>query len=288
MDRVAYYHHPDDEQLSLDFTAPSLEKAEERVDSYDEEVLSRIEKCEFDQKVFFVYKGRPTPDYVEDLEYDLFEQVKEMEEDDRIIVTRLLGIFESIIDEKYEQEEEKLAAYKEIEVDEIPEALDNVDWDASVAEVGGSLVSALILKHALPNANHRTSIAMLRVYYEAVSSQFDMPSTATDEYEWKPWVNEFIEESKRIITVRRNSLRFHYLNQAGCNVVERKDGLRMHLNEYDLSMNPYEAQKHYAEMHTDRCIEFARQVLDEAKNPELIRGKALDKSAFAQRIQSME
>jgi hypothetical protein len=288
MTRIAPYHHPDDERLSLDYTASSMENARNRIDQYDEDALWEIDRYEFDREVFLVYLGEETLQYANNIELDIFEGVNDMDRANSIITTRILRLFETVIEEKFEQEQEKLSAYKDLEIEDIPNALDHVQWHGPVAQVGGSLVSSLILRHALPNANHRTSIAMLRVYYEAVSSQFDMPQTATDEYDWEPWVDEFIQDSKRLITVRRNSRRFFYLHQAGCNVVERKDGIRIHLQEFDLDMRTYEAQKDYAEQHTDRCIKFAKSVLNQAKNPQLLRGGALNREEFADQIQRME
>ena len=288
MSEVVYYHHPTDPRLSIDYVNPRLEEAEKHLSGKTNDEICRIEEYDLNGSVYIVYSGYEIPNAANDLDFDIQAEVQDMEWANKIITTRILSLFESVIDEKFEEENEKLAAYKQIEVDRIPEALNRVSWGDSVTQTAGELVSCLILRHALPNANHRTSLGMLSLYYQSISPQFEMPATATEEYDWESWVNSFIEESKRLITVRRNTIRFEYLKGFGCNVVERKDGLRIHLNEFDLDMPPRKAQSHYGKIHTRRSIQFAETVLREAGTTQLQKGRPLDKEEFAERLQDME
>jgi len=123
---------------------------------------------------------------------------------------------------------------------------------------------------------------------QAISASFEMPTTTTEDYDWAGWVNEYIEQSKKLLTVRRNVPRFGYLASAGCTVVERKDGLRIHLEEYDLSMRRWDALDKYASEHERESIDFVREVLDKAATPELCNGEPLSKQEFAARLQTME
>jgi len=264
-----------------------LEGAENQIEKFEHDEIGRIEEYELHETVYVVYRGRKLPETVTDFEYNINEQVTGMEEPNSIITTRFLKLFESAAKETYEQENERLAAYKEIEVTKLPEALNRVAWDESVAVAGGELLSCLILRHALPNANHRSSLGMLSLYFQAISQSFKMPTTATDEYDWKGWVNEYIEDSKRLLTVRRNTPRFRHLNDAGCTVVERKDGIQIHLEEYDLSMGHWDAMDSYAERHKELSAEFAREVLQKAGTPELRNGNPLSKQEFADQLQQM-
>lgn len=288
MTTTVYYHHPEDPRLSLDFVTHDLEEAEERVLGFDDDLLGKIEEYDLKGTIYTVYCGTDVPETADDLDFDIQAAVADMEWANKIITTRILSVLEAVIEEKFEEEDERLSVYKQIEIDRIPEALNRVNWGESVTETAGELVSCLILRHALPNANHRSAIAMLSLYYQAITPNFQMPATATREYDWEGWVNEFIEDSKRLITVRRNNLTFYYLNQYSCNVVERKDGLRIHLNEYELDMHWRDAQKYYAEQHTELSVDFAERVLDQAGSIELRNGAPLDKEEFAERLQDME
>lgn len=285
--RVAY-HHPDNDRLSINYVSFDRKTAEERVEGFGDREIGCIEEYDLNDTIYVVYRGTEVPDATADLEYEIRDEVAEMETSDQIITTRVLNIFESIAEEKYEQEEERLAAYKQIEIGKIPDALQRVTWNESVAGSAGELLSCLILRHALPNANHRTSLGMLSLYYQAISSQFEMPATATKEYDWEGWVNEYIKNSKKLLTIRRNVPRFSYLYDAGCTVVERKDGLRIHLGEYDLSMGHWSAMETYAEEHKELSVEFAQNILERAGTLELRQGDPLSKKEFANQLQRMD
>nr|WP_233125139.1 hypothetical protein [Halorubrum sp. SD683] len=53
-----------------------------------------------------------------------------------------------------------------------------------------------------------------------------MPRTRVDDDTWREWVDPYIVDSKRLITVRRNNLRFKQLEDLDVDVVERKDGFK--------------------------------------------------------------
>jgi prophage maintenance system killer protein len=76
-------------------------------------------------------------------------------------------------------------------------------------------MSTLVLNHALPNANHRTSIAMAKWYIECADSMFSFPEMATKDHDWIEWVDSYIAESKRLLTIRRNTTAFRLLKEWG-------------------------------------------------------------------------
>jgi len=81
---------------------------------------------------------------------------------------------------------------------------------------------------------------------------------------WQDWVDPYIVESKRLLTVRRNNVRFKHLHDRGVDIVERKGGIRMRLAEYDLDMHWRTALSHYAEQHEAHCVDFATELLEQA------------------------
>jgi hypothetical protein len=54
----------------------------------------------------------------------------------------------------------------------VDDALDRVSWGAELPQVAGELMSNLILRHPLPNANHRTSIVVLQFCIEVIEPSF--------------------------------------------------------------------------------------------------------------------
>jgi hypothetical protein len=164
-----YYHHPDDPQYSLAYVT------QDRVEITTSGQDAIIEHYDLDEEFFVLYTNRGTSGTVEDLD-DVFENtLHEMLPQDRTITVRLLQIFEEIIEETELEEEAKLEIYKQIELEQIPNALAHVDWNRTAVDVAGQLMSTLILKHPLPNANHRTSISMAQWYLESIETGFSFP-----------------------------------------------------------------------------------------------------------------
>jgi hypothetical protein len=221
---------------------------------------------------------------LETTEAEIAAALDEMHPDDRTIAIRLLNIYEGVLDEE-DKAGDGLEIYKELEMDNLPRALAQVDWSGTATEIAGRLMSNLILKHALPNANHRCSISLLETYLEFCSREdaleFSMPYTHTPAFEWHEWVNEYIRESKRILTIRRNNVRFDALRDAGCEVVVRKGDIGIHLAEWDLDMHYREAWTEYAQLHEHLCIGFAQEVTRRGGAPALGELSGLTKQEFA-------
>lgn len=123
-------------------------------------------------------------------------------------------------------------------------------WSAT--DVAGRLASNLILKHSLPNGNHRTAVALVQFYLRRLNPDFSLPETSVEvdpeSYDWRAWVNEYITESKRLLTVRRKNVVFKHLYKFGVRTVERKHAIEIDLTAYELDMFPSEAKTIYAKI----------------------------------------
>nr|WP_324665400.1 hypothetical protein [Haloarcula sp. CK38] len=119
-----------------------------------------------------------------------------------------------------------------------------------------------------------------------------MPETKTeielDTYDWREWVNEYINESKRLLTVRRKNVLFKYLREFGATTLERKHQVIIDLSEYELDMYPHEAKAFYAERHEDLWIEFVEQAVERASFPELADTTGISKAEFAAKIRQLD
>ena len=102
----------------------------------------------------------------------------------------------TLTDAGIERARESVEAYKNIDVDVLPDVLDRTSWEGSATDVAGRLASNLVLKHALPNANHRTVVALIQFYIRRLNPDFAMPETSVEtypeSYDWREWVNEHI------------------------------------------------------------------------------------------------
>lgn len=277
-----YYHHADDPQYSLAYVTQDRDE----ITTAGQDAI--IERYEMGEEFFVLYTNRGASGTVDDLNDDFEDTLDEMSPQNRTITVRLLQIFEEIIEEKELEEETKLEIYKQIELERIPDAIYRVDWNRSAVDVAGQLMSTLILKHALPNANHRTSISMAKWYLESIETGFSFPDFATEEYNWKQWVDEYIAESKRILTVRRNTTAFSLLVEWGCDVVKRKNDFEIDLTEYNLNLPQSDAYAYYGEKHTNLCTDFLIESVKRAGHDELVSADGISKTKFVRYLNQSE
>lgn len=288
-----HYHHPDDEQFSLDFVNPDREAVDARLGEYDDETDVLVETYDLDRTVHVVYTSTGASGHADELEYDLVEEIEALDAPNRVIATRYVELFQEVLRVNYEEEGERVKAYKDVDAEAIGEALDQIDWDGTATEVAGRIASNLVLEHALPNANHRTAIGLIQIYLRRIDAQFSMPETARqlgspDEYDWMEWVDEYIEESKRLLTVRRNGAKFHYLEQWGCDVVERTHGIEIWLEDYELDLPPSERWTTYAREHEALWIDFVEEAVSRTDRDVLSETSSLSKHEFADELQKLD
>jgi hypothetical protein len=277
-----YYHHPENSQYSLAYVA---QDKEDMTTSGQDAILERYE---LDEEVFVLYTNHGASGTVEDLDGEFEAVLDEMSAQNRTITVRLLQIFEEIVEEKEFEEEAKLEMYKQIELERVPDALARIDWSGTAVDVAGQLMSTLILKHPLPNANHRTAISMAQWYLESIETGFSFPDFATKGSGWKAWVNRYIIESKRLLTVRRNTTAFSLLAEWGCDTVVRKTDVEIDLDEYDLDLTRSEAYSYYADMHTELCTDFLSESVTRAGHDELVSTDGIGKAEFVSFLEKAE
>jgi len=280
MTGLVHYHHPDDEQYSLAYV--TLDPDEINPDD------GTVETYHLEETVYVLYTNSGASGTIDDIAEDFEAVLDEMDESDRLVTMRILQTFEGVLEAMELEEGEKLEIYKQIEVGRIPAALEHVDWSGSVVEVAGQLMSSLILAHPLPNANHRTSIAFAEWYLESADSSFSLPKLATEAYDWQEWVDPFIVDSKRLLTVRRNTTLFRLLSEWGCEIVVRKGGIEIELSEYDLELPSSEALSTYASHHTELCTDFMIESVTRAGASHLRFEQGLDKQGFLEYLENTE
>lgn len=201
-----FYHHPVDRQFSLDFVNPDAERVGERVAGYGPGTSVKVREYDLDRSVYVVYTNSGADGAAEEMDFDVADRVEALEDPNAVIAARYVRIFKNVLERNYEEAGERVQAYKNVDPEAIGRALEQTDWSGSAVDVAGRLASNLILKHPLPNANHRTAIGTIELYLSRLEPEFTIPATArelADEYAWMEWVDEYIEESKRLLTVRR-------------------------------------------------------------------------------------
>jgi hypothetical protein len=268
MGRLVYYHHPQAENFSLKYSSAS--PSEVLTHRADLDGATKLIGYPFDTPVYVLYEADAEIETAADIDYDrewLGDRIAEVDREGQIVAFRLVELLEAAVGVR---EEDEFRLYKEFEPHKIQQALDQVSWRTQLPRVAGELMSNLILRHSLPNANHRTAIAMLQFCIESVDPDFAMPRTHVDDDTWREWVDPYIIESKRLITVRRNNLRFKKLENLDVDLVERKDGIQIRLAEFELNMHWRDALSEYAGQHESHCTDFAQAVLQRAERDDLL------------------
>lgn len=173
MARLVYYHHPQAENFSLSYSSDSPADLLTRQNESDHP--TKLMGYPFADPVYVLYEGDSGIEVASDVDLDgdwLIERIRELPRAGEIVAFRLVELFEAAADVRKADE---FRLYKEFEPQKIQRALEHVSWGASLPTVAGELMSNLILRHSLPNANHRTSIAMLQFCIESIDPEFEMP-----------------------------------------------------------------------------------------------------------------
>ncbi|WP_266082887.1 hypothetical protein [Haladaptatus caseinilyticus] len=168
-----------------------------------------------EDEVYLVYTSSGSIGVIDEMGDGVFNAISGVESPYDLIMTRIVNVFASILKQNYEEEGKRIRAFKDFEIDQMQRAIEQTEWTGSAIEVAGRLASNLILRHSLPNANHRTSIGMIQYYLHSIDPSFEMPDTAVSlfdgEFDWREWTNQYIIRSKQLSTVRRKLYIFKHL-----------------------------------------------------------------------------
>ena len=284
MENILPYHkRQGDLVLSLRFVTPSQERAREvKTDlnldaSEDAHVETAIENYSFKDSVYAVYAAESHPDQFP-RGWD-----RNLSGDNVVLVDSVLNTFRGIKQE-WEDRNRPLNFYKRPQPELIAEAFDRVRWCQDVSTVGGELMSNLILKHALPNANHRTAVAYVRTYLQSVTDDPRTEFEHAGDYqgEWHDWARKHVYESKRLLMLRRKEGLFRHAKQFGVTTVRRKSGVKIDLTAHDFESGNMRSMAE--EGHKNRCVQFVKDVLTRSGYEELIKRNDDGKRAFVDRL----
>lgn len=286
--RVVYYHHPLDKRYSLEYVDDDATQFAERYGGYDSGTVKALGYPTGETEIYCLYTQTGEAGTADDLEIseaELVAALDDMHPDrERPIAIGLLEAWEGVREEA-EKSGDGLEIYKALELGRVPEALTEVNWNGTATDVAGELMSNLILRHILPNANHRCSISMLQFYLDFCTFgrevEYNGLRLHTTDNDWRAWVDPYITQSKRILTVRRNNVRFKKLSEYGVETVVRKGGIEIALADWDLDMHYRDAWTHYARKHEQLCVRFAEEIAERAGVPELGDRDGLTQTAFA-------
>lgn len=287
---ILQLHHPEDNRFALRFItnekAKRAEKARQLTEDSDIE-LAIIDETVGGQAVHLLYaRTHPGAAYLDfEGEEDVIEWINEhFSQDDKQVLYAVIDIFDGILTEK-EDQDAGFSTYKEMDLEEIPNILNRVEWRQLVPDVGAELLSYFILVHPMPNTNHRTGIGLLNRYLTSYDDNFTMPDTG-EEGQWYQWCRKYIYDSKRLLTLRNQLRLLYWANRYGYEHAERKEGIQINLTALDFEREDH--RRHYANRHLDRSREFVDTALEEGGSVHLREKSDDGKRAFVDRLRGGE
>lgn len=154
--------------------------------------------------------------------------------------------------------------YKKLEVEKLRRVLIGYDWSGSKLDVAARMMSTTILTHPFPNANHRTSISLARLYLES------------EGVTWPPYslrgrgIDRFIAEteshivqSKYLIQLRRRQPLLRVARDAGFTDLLIKEGFSVKIEPADLTLSVEQIE----DKHEARCRAMIEDI-DDGENAE--------------------
>jgi hypothetical protein len=134
--------------------------------------------------------------------------------------------------------------YKELDERTLHTTLQQMSWHGSLVDVAARFVSNLVIAHPFPNANHRTSTALARLYLEA------------EGVSWPPYslkgrgIDRFIREtdpyvlrSKYLLHVMRHAPAFQVAHSSGFRAVAVRPGQTVPLVEEEIRASPADLRR---------------------------------------------
>jgi len=283
---VLPYHHPDDKQFSLVFVTDDRAAFEERLQG--ERDKDNVDVKQFTDSVdgqtrYAVF----TDTHREADSVPSFDDTRELRQwlrsefDDSLpVINAVYTFFDELMSTKRDRGD-PLEAYKQIELEKIPEILNSVQWRQTVPEVGAELLSEFVLTHPMPNTNHRTGIILLDRYLQSFDGDVSIPDTG-ETGEWYDWASNYVEDSKRLLTLRRRYRIFRYAQKLGYDAIERKHDVLIRLEEYDIHRG--DAFDHFTREHLARTERFVQTILDRTDAAHLADIQDDGKRAFVSRL----
>ncbi|WP_154021008.1 hypothetical protein [Haloarcula sp. CBA1127] len=282
--RLPYHEKREDLVLSLCYITPSRERAEGIVADKELEaedatrVVTNIERHDFDNEVYAVYAAESHPRQFPD------GWERGLSDSEIVLVDSVINTFRGV-QQEWDKRGAPLNYYKQPDPARISDAFDDVRWRQDVEIVGGEIMSSLIKKHALPNANHRTAVAYLRTYLQSVAETTDPDFIPAGNYQgdWHDWARKHVHESKRLLLLRRKPDLLQYAKSVGVDKLYRKSGI-----EIDLSAHDFEGQDVHSmanEGHRNRCIQFAADLIERSEHQEVKDRIDDGRRAFVDRLQ---
>lgn len=152
--------------------------------------------------------------------------------------------------------------YKELEEERLKACVESWHWGGTIEQVASDILSKTVQAHPFPNANHRTSLGIARVYLDAAGltwPPYSFRGRGIDRFhrETRP----FVHRSKYLLHAMRHQPILRIAHGAGYRQLSLSQGVTVDIQEADLGVHR-DALK---EKHRRECALVIRRLTSEAE-----------------------
>lgn len=283
---ILAYHHPDEPLFSVTYITDDERKFKQREIKLEKQATTDVitERESVRGETRYLIYTATSPDSV----MPTFESAADVsdwvdthfDDDDVPLLLAIAEIFDGIVQEK-EERGSTIEFYKQMELEKLPAILDRVEWGQPVPAVAAELLSAFILAHPMPKANHRTGIGLLDRYLTSIDPTFAMPDAAAAAT-WYDVASEFIYDSKHLIILRRTTPILRWATKFGYERVGRKEGIVVDLADVDFDRRDH--FERYTGEHVARSRELVDALVAETESSDLADDVDDGKESFAEQF----
>lgn len=125
--------------------------------------------------------------------------------------------------------------YKPLEVDRLRTCIESWHWQGTILDVSADILTKTLQAHPFPNANHRTSLFLVRGYLQATGMQwphYSLRGRGIDRFHRD--VEGFIHQSKYLLQMLRHQRMLGVAFEAGYTHIRLSGTADVPLHEADL------------------------------------------------------
>ncbi|MCA1819220.1 MAG: hypothetical protein LC620_04080 [Halobacteriales archaeon] len=147
--------------------------------------------------------------------------------------------------------------YKELDIDNLHACIRRLRWRGSRLDVAAGLMSSLIVAHPFPNANHRTSLFLARLYLESVGSRwpvYNLQGRGAERFFRD--THPFFKDSKYLLQLIRHRELVRVAHAAGYSHLRIGPGSEVAIQPRDFASSAAELRAR----HQARCAKLLRDL----------------------------
>lgn len=154
--------------------------------------------------------------------------------------------------------------YKELEEARLKACVESWHWGGTIEDVASDILSKTVQAHPFPNANHRTALALVRLYLEAAGltwPPYSFRGRGIDRFlrETRP----FVQQSKYLLHAMRHQPILRIAYESGYRDLRISEEITVGIKEADLEADRDELRDKYQR----ECGLLVRRLASEEEEP---------------------